>query len=111
MEQKFLTDCDDGDGAGEVQGDLMMTWAEMPRSPGHVFYDRLQSFWPRRASTFSSRRRASRITPAVGPARPEDPCDLVADKGYHSRDVLKDLDEGPWKTRISEPRPSKGYSR
>ena len=27
---------------GEVQGDLMMTWAEMRRSPGHVFYDRLQ---------------------------------------------------------------------
>ena len=27
---------------GEVQGDLMMTWAEMPRAPGHVFYDRLQ---------------------------------------------------------------------
>ena len=27
---------------GEVQGDLMMTWAEMPRSPGDVFYDRLQ---------------------------------------------------------------------
>ena len=26
----------------EVQGDLMMTWAEIPRSPGHVFYDRLQ---------------------------------------------------------------------
>ena len=24
------------------QGDLMMTWSEMPRSPGHVFYDRLQ---------------------------------------------------------------------
>ena len=28
---------------GEVQGDLMMTWAEMPHSPGHVFYDRLQN--------------------------------------------------------------------
>ena len=28
---------------GEVQDDLMMTWAEMPRSPGHVFYDRLQN--------------------------------------------------------------------
>src|SRR6202140_607735 len=40
---------------------------------------------------------------------PEDPCDLVADKGYHSRAVLKDLDEGPWKTRIAEPLPSKGY--
>jgi transposase len=24
------------------QGDLMLTWAELPRSPGHVFYDRLQ---------------------------------------------------------------------
>src|SRR6478736_4864840 len=24
------------------QGDLMVSWAEMPRSPGHVFYDRLQ---------------------------------------------------------------------
>ena len=28
--------------SGEVQGDLMATWAEMPRSPGHAFYDRLQ---------------------------------------------------------------------
>jgi hypothetical protein len=27
---------------GELQGNLLMTWAEMPRSPGHVFYDRLQ---------------------------------------------------------------------
>jgi transposase len=25
-----------------VQGDLMATWAEMPRSPGHAFHDRLQ---------------------------------------------------------------------
>src|SRR4051812_8093980 len=24
------------------QGDLIVTWSEMPRSPGHVFYDRLQ---------------------------------------------------------------------
>jgi transposase len=27
---------------GGRQGDLIVTWAEMPRSPGHVFYDRLQ---------------------------------------------------------------------
>ena len=47
---------------------------------------------------------------AVGLApRRDDPCDLVADKGYHSRAVVKDLDDGPWKTRIAEPRPSKGY--
>ena len=25
------------------QGDLMVSWSEMPRSPGHVFYDRLRS--------------------------------------------------------------------
>ncbi len=25
-----------------VQGDLMVTWSELPRSPGHAFYDRLQ---------------------------------------------------------------------
>ena len=57
-------------------------------------------------------RKAEKNLSAVelGPT-PEAPCDLVADKGYHSRDVLKGLDDGPWKTRISEPRPSQGYSR
>jgi hypothetical protein len=28
--------------SGAVQDDLVATWAEMPRSPGHAFYDRLQ---------------------------------------------------------------------
>ena len=27
---------------GDRQGELMVTWSEMPRSPGHVFYDRLR---------------------------------------------------------------------
>ena len=27
---------------GDRQDDLIVTWAEMPRSPGHAFYDRLQ---------------------------------------------------------------------
>jgi transposase len=27
---------------GDRQGDLVVTWKDMPRSPGHVFYDRLQ---------------------------------------------------------------------
>ena len=27
---------------GDRQRDLIVSWAEMPRSPGHVFYDRLQ---------------------------------------------------------------------
>ena len=25
-----------------VQNDLIATWADMPRSPGHAFYERLQ---------------------------------------------------------------------
>jgi transposase len=35
----------------------------------------------------------------------ERPADLIADKGYHSRAVLKDLADGPWQTRIAEPKP------
>lgn len=42
---------------------------------------------------------------------PEEPCDVVGDKGYHSRERLKELDGGVWKTRIAEPRPAKGYLR
>ena len=33
---------------------------------------------------------------------PQDPAELVADKGYHSRDGLKDLEDGAWKSRIAE---------
>jgi transposase len=32
----------------------------------------------------------------------EEPAELVADKGYHSRDGLKDLEDGAWKSRIAE---------
>jgi hypothetical protein len=43
----------------------------------------------------------------LGPT-PEAPAECVTDKGYHSRVVLKALDDGPWKTRIhiSAPRVS-----
>ena len=27
----------------ERQSDMMVSWAELPRSPGHAFYDRLQA--------------------------------------------------------------------
>jgi transposase len=40
----------------------------------------------------------------------EAPAEMVADKGYHSRGVLKALDDGPWKTRIAEPKRD-GFSR
>jgi transposase len=35
---------------------------------------------------------------------PEHPAELVADKGYHSRAGLKELENGPWKSRVAEPR-------
>jgi transposase len=48
---------------------------------------------------------------AVGAApTPEDPAELVADKGYHSRDGLKDLEDGAWKGRIAEKKAA-GVSR
>src|SRR5206468_2552656 len=37
----------------------------------------------------------------AGPT-PEAPAELVADKGYHSREGLKDLEDGAWKSRIAE---------
>lgn len=40
----------------------------------------------------------------------EAPAEMVADKGYHSREMLKTLDDGPWKTRIAEPKRD-GFSR
>ena len=46
----------------------------------------------------------------LAPTRAE-PCGLVGDKGYHSREGLKDLDGGVWKTRVSEPGPANGYLR
>lgn len=45
----------------------------------------------------------------MAPSKTE-PADLIADKGYHSRGVLQDLDGGAWKTRIAEPQ-RKGFSR
>ncbi len=46
---------------------------------------------------------AIKLSPTV-----EAPAELVADKGYHSRDGLKKLHDGPWKTRITEPAPPTG---
>jgi transposase len=50
------------------------------------------------------------LTSVGAPPSPDDPAECVADKGYHSRAVLTDLDGGPWKTRIAEPQ-RRGISR
>jgi transposase len=41
---------------------------------------------------------------------PEDPAEMIADKGYHARDVLKDLADSAWKSRIAE-KESKAFAR
>jgi transposase len=41
---------------------------------------------------------------------PEAPAEMVADKGYHSREVLKDLQDSAWKSRIAE-KERKGFAR
>jgi len=51
---------------------------------------------------------AARDLDAVGRAPSEaEPCVVAADKGYHSRERLKALADGVWKTRIAEPEPAK----
>lgn len=108
---------------GERQVDLMIGWAELPRSPGHAFYDRLQAilveagfdgFAEGRCAPYYAAKRGR---PSIPPGRYfrmhlvgyfegidserglEWRC---ADKGYHSRDRLKDLEDGAWKSRIAE---------
>jgi hypothetical protein len=63
-------------------------------------------------TTLSRTLAAAAANLEVADAAPtaENPAELVADKGYHSRAVLEELDDSPWKTRISEPR-QKGFSR
>jgi Transposase and inactivated derivatives len=55
----------------------------------------------------AAEKNLAQIHAAPTPAKPSE---LVADKGYHSRAVLKNLDCGVWKTRIAEPKQS-GFSR
>jgi hypothetical protein len=55
----------------------------------------------------AARRNLTRVG---APPSSDDPAECVADKGYHSRAVLTDLDGGPWKTRIAEPQ-RRGVSR
>lgn len=49
----------------------------------------------------TAKANLEKVTPT--PPTAEDPAELIADKGYHSREVLKGLEDGPWKTRIAEP--------
>jgi DDE family transposase len=62
--------------------------------------------WPP-ASRIGWAKNLARVD--AGPTNQE-PSELAADKGYHSRAVLKELDDGAWKTRIAEAK-QPGFSR
>src|ERR1700710_1789872 len=47
---------------------------------------------------------ATHLVAADAAPTPQDPAELVADKGYHSRAGLKELEDGAWKSRVAEPR-------
>ncbi|MDQ4061622.1 MAG: transposase [Pseudomonadota bacterium] len=50
------------------------------------------------------------LASVAAPPSSDAPAECVADKGYHSRAVLKDLDGSPWRSRIAEPQ-RRGFSR
>ena len=52
---------------------------------------------------------ANLVAVDAGPTA-EDPAELVADKGYHSRDGLKELEDSAWKSRIAEKK-ARGVNR
>lgn len=43
------------------------------------------------------------ITIADTPPQDDEPATVVADKGYYSQKILKELDDGPWISNIAEP--------
>ena len=58
------------------QGDLMVSWSEMPRSPGHVFYDRLQSVLAHPCIALAeTARREARQWPEMLPGSGAQNCD------------------------------------
>jgi transposase len=52
---------------------------------------------PETLETAEANLAAVGVSPTV-----EDPAELVADKGYHARDGLKEREDGAWKSRIAE---------
>ena len=70
---------------GERQTDLMVGWAELPRSPGHAFYDRLQAvlveagfdgFAEKQCAPYYASRRGPAVA-AAGPLLPHAPGRLL----------------------------------
>jgi transposase len=61
-------------------------------------------------TTLPETLQAAKANLATADAAPEEPAELVADKGYHSREGLKDLEDSVWRSRIAEKK-VKGVNR
>src|SRR3712207_7165312 len=72
-----------------------------PRSPGAKFLE-ISGACSRRVNLAPVLWREPNLALVGAGPTAEEPAELVADKGYHSRDGLKDLEGGPWKSRIAE---------
>src|SRR4051812_38000532 len=100
---------------GDRQGELMVMWSEMPRSPGHVFYDRLQEvllgagfdgFVEEACRAYYAKTMGA---PSVPPGRPANPDCTVAPclLCFHSDDAGRPAPTIIWesnpKLRIPQP--------
>jgi hypothetical protein len=84
------------------QDQMLVLWGELPRSPGYVFYGRLQAVLTPEGALPAA---AEGLEAAGAAPDAEASADLVADKGCQSRAVLKGPDGGLWRSRIAEPKP------
>src|SRR3712207_3311305 len=72
-----------------------------PRSPGAKFLE-ISGACSRRVNLAPVLWREPNLALVGAGPTADDPAELVADQGYHSRDGLKDLEDGVWKSRIAE---------
>lgn len=78
---------------GDRQGDLVVTWREMPRPLGHVFYDRLQRVlieadFDAFAQAICKPYDAANLAKVERAPTTAEPAKRVADNGNHARAVL-----------------------
>src|SRR5437868_843644 len=116
---------------GESQPDLIVSWADVPRSPGHAFYDKLQKVlvdagFDRFVEESCQAYYAARMgAPSVPPGRYFRMLLIGYFEGIHSERgivwllgfavaagvLAADEPRDVWRSRISEPKPANGVLR
>src|SRR5918998_1132170 len=76
---------------------------ETPSTEDLIRFDRTRKGKSLSNAEWASPTEAEAMLDLVGRTpTPEDRAEMVADKGYHSREVLKDLEDSAWKSRVAE---------